>query len=205
MANWCTNDVIFHGEKANILTMWVLIEQAFTKEFKELIRTKFERADTNWCGYLVFMFGGSVDGVTLNKGHLIEDPSSEHISCRGFLEGDPELSPDKKEIRLFVESAWLPLSELWQLMADLCEVEVDYVAEEPGCGIYINTDVSGRYFIDRYILFDENTGCDYFDTEENVLMAFKDLTKQSAGTFAEAKELAKDMDGIELYEFITNY
>ena len=204
MANWCTNDVIFHGEKTNILAMWVLINQAFEEEFKDIIRTKFD-ADGSWCGYLAFMFGGSVDGVSLEKGHLIEDPTSDQISCRGFLQEEPQLSPDKKSIRFFVESAWGPLDELWQLMAALCEVEVDYIAEEPGCEIYINTDVSGQYFSDRYILFDENTGCDYFANEKHFLEAFNELTGQDSHSFAEAKKISKAIDDIAVFEFSTTY
>lgn len=178
MANWCTNDVIFHGEKTNILAMWVLINQAFEEEFKDIIRTKFD-ADGSWCGYLAFMFGGSVDGVSLEKGHLIEDPTSDQISCRGFLQEEPQLSPDKKSIRFFVESAWGPLDELWQLMAALCEVEVDYIAEEPGS--------------------------DYFATEEQFLTAFNDLTNQYARSFTEAEKIANALDGIDAFEFATAY
>ncbi len=205
MANWCTNDVIFHGEKTNILAMWGLIKQAFSEEFKEIIRTKFEDADSSWCGYLAFMFGASVDGASLEKGQLIEDPSSDSISCRGFFQGDPELSLDNGSIRFFVESAWAPLADLWQLMAEQCEVDVDYVAEEPGCGIYINTDVSGQYFSDRYILFDENTGCDYFANEKHFLEAFNELTGQDSHSFAEAKKISKAIDDIAVFEFSTTY
>jgi hypothetical protein len=55
-----------------------------------------------------------------------------------------------------METAWSPLPEVWDKMAEKYNLSYVYVSEECGMSIYVNTDTLGRFFSDRYIL-------DYFD------------------------------------------
>jgi hypothetical protein len=58
-----------------------------------------------------------------------------------------------------METAWGPLPEIWDLMAEKYALEYVYISEECGCSVYVNTDSAGRFFATRYLL-------DYFDVDD---------------------------------------
>jgi hypothetical protein len=57
-----------------------------------------------------------------------------------------------------METAWNPLPEVYEKFAEKYGLSFVYIADEPGCEIYVNTDIEGKFFTDRYIL-------DYFEVE----------------------------------------
>ena len=57
-----------------------------------------------------------------------------------------------------METAWGPMPEVWDKMAEKYNLSYVYIAEECGMGIYVNTDAEGRFFTTRYLL-------DYFEVE----------------------------------------
>ena len=55
-----------------------------------------------------------------------------------------------------------------------------YCAEEPGCAIYINSDTSGLFFEDKYLVewIDEGD-CEYLATDNGLLNIAKELGFES--------------------------
>jgi hypothetical protein len=53
-------------------------------------------------------------------------------------------------IRLELDTAWCPLYDAYTLIADHFGLHFVLQAEEPGAGIFINTDIYGWYLNDRY-------------------------------------------------------
>lgn len=204
MPNWCSNEVIFHGNPKKINVMYEIMKISLGS-FKDLVNQEYDRRndkrpDDSWIGYMAFLFGAAVGGKIFRNGE-IQDESKDQIISRGFLVTDPELSEDGEEIRISVESAWSPLSDLWYFLANRCGVDVDFTAEEPGCEIYINTDTSGNYFTDRYHIYSEEYGDTYYESEEEFLKDFNKETGKNAESFTEAEELAIDFENLSIHEF----
>jgi len=53
-------------------------------------------------------------------------------------------------LTLWCDSCWIPLSDAYRMISEFYHVGYVYCAEEPGCGIYVNTDASGRFLNNRY-------------------------------------------------------
>ena len=77
----------------------------------------------------------------------------EQISCRGYIEELGEYEPGDSYFTLSGETAWGPTDDLWEAVIEQYKgISFVYVAEEPGNGVYINTDTDGVYFTDRFLM-----------------------------------------------------
>jgi hypothetical protein len=77
----------------------------------------------------------------------------EKISCRGTIDNLDDCEPDCNFFTLDSDTAWSPTIELWEaVVAKYTGVSFVYIAEEAGSEIYINTDIEGTYFPDRFLL-----------------------------------------------------
>ena len=92
---------------------------------------------------------------------------------------------------MYQDDKWSPNLKFWDLIiereytTDDGERMIDYVyeAEEPGCEIYINTDVDGEFFCDLYKvdaylpkdLFCGEVMTEYFSSTEDLFDALKTL------------------------------
>ena len=84
---------------------------------------------------------------------------SRHVewSCIQDI-SDIEAHGTYRGFKVYQDDKWCPSLSLWNLIIELYytsengERMIDYVyeAEEPGCEIYINTDVDGEFFCDLY-------------------------------------------------------
>lgn len=60
---------------------------------------------------------------------------------------------NEHSIRFDVNAAWRPLYYCYQAIAEHFYLEFVMQSEEPGCSIFINTDVFGEYLSTRYRVF----------------------------------------------------
>ena len=75
------------------------------------------------------------------------------ISCRGYAGELEDYDPNSNFFTLETDTDWSPTDELWEAVIALYDgVSFVYIAEEPGSEIYVNTDIVGTYFCDRYLL-----------------------------------------------------
>ena len=86
-----------------------------------------------------------------------------------------------------------------------------YIAEEPGCDLYVNTDTEANIFTDKWLVeFRENGDCidsDYYaeDEEGELLERINKHTKKKFKTLKEAVDFSCTEDGSDilgLHEFI---
>jgi len=82
-------------------------------------------------------------------------------------------------VRIDMESAWRPLPEVWDKIAEKYNLSCVYASEECGSAVYVNTDTEGRFFADRYIL-------NYFDVEslklpQDILAKYGVLLRELSG------------------------
>ena len=129
MPNWCTTSYAFRGNKNEIRDFSNKIKSFTSKE-----RVPNDFGD-NWLGNIV-------DGFGFNWGE---------IPCKGSITYfNPDDVPERLE--LSTETAWNPLTEMWDKIIEKHYPSITYVliAEEPGMGIYINTDLTGDDFSERF-------------------------------------------------------
>lgn len=136
MANWCSNVFAIYPTndsdlgKAQLKRLFAQLRKVTQIDYPE----GTDKHD--WYGLLSLMRGkeeseiaarGSIDGIRWNDDHIIVE----------------------------TQTAWEPQDDVVREMLDCTECsELDFVfiAEEPGNEIYVNTDTSGRFFSDRYVL-----------------------------------------------------
>ena len=74
----------------------------------------------------------------------------KEIPCRGSISYFPELGEDGIYDRIYLatETAWQPMTEMWDKIITKYYPSITYVllAEEQGCALYINTDITGEDF-----------------------------------------------------------
>ena len=126
---------------------------------------------------------------------------------------DIEAHGTYRGFKVYQDDKWSPNLRFWDLIiereytTDDGERMIDYVyeAEEPGCEIYINTDVDGEFFCDLYKvdahlpkdLFCGEVMTEYFSSTEDLFDALKTLVGKIFN-YDEA-------DAVKLENFINEY
>ena len=135
MPNWCNNFYAFYvkdedkGDLARLHKNLVEVMQTPSE-----VKNDFE---PGWLGKVAIKHGFDY----------------EEISCRGYIRELEDYRPGDSFFTLSSETAWSPTNELWKAVIEqYTGIAFVYTAEEPGCELYINTDVEGVYFSDRYLM-----------------------------------------------------
>ena len=134
MPNWCANFITFYSDsKEDNKKIY-----AFNKKLKKL----YDKNDK---------LSAVLEGYGLNP---------DNYSCRGTITNLEEPDPTYTFFEVQTETAWGPTVEMWDaILGKYPGVQCVFVAEEPGCEYYINTDNTGRFYDYRYkieIGYDEN-------------------------------------------------
>ena len=151
MPNWCSTTYAFFGDPDAV--------RDFHKKI-ELYTSKLRWDDSprepltfrwNWLGNIVTGFG--------------LDP--DKVYCRGEISA---VTPYDDHILVATETAWSPMNDVWdEIIAKHYKgnrLQYVYIAEEPGCDIFINTDDSGIFFSEKYLLDDGDGVYEYFSADE---------------------------------------
>jgi len=140
---------------------------------------------------------------------IIHNISWENKGCRGFILAINDLNENDDYFVIEVQTAWEPPSELFDcILQQYNGVSCVYIAEEGGEGIYINTDINGTIFPDRYILYTDDTGFLYFEDEITLINYANSYTEKTFNSFEEIKdyidELKKSKHNmcIDVYKFL---
>lgn len=192
MANVCGDDVYFFSSTnpEGLLSLWEDLEASV------IICTD---ADKAWIGNL-FEY---------------KEICTTGIGLRGTVS---YMERDEGHILLSTDAAWTPLLEAYAAIADTYGVEFMMLSIEPGEGIYYNTDTSGKYFPDRYMVSIRNEELvtpsgeriteklEYdnpFALAEDILACFQALGYE-AESFEALKDLLEESD-IYIHEFENPY
>ena len=156
MANYCSNFIaVFGYDKEKLDELHNLV----VKFFNENSTNNSIRAFVVACGY------SSDEALIMTDGRDT------------IVDVDTEVS-EKERIFYFkfqTESAWNPNVDVFRkIISDKYgeELDMEYCSEEPGMGIFINTDETGFFFTDRYYLNSCINGeyeTEYFESREKVL------------------------------------
>lgn len=166
MPNWCQNSMVVYGSPTEI------------KDFyNRLIKAKESaRKENEWDLYAIYKSFGYASKFVL------ESDSCGYI--RGNIEEIQEIENNNEEEAHFLvlyESAWSSMFEGfdWLLEKHYNTLKQVTLAEECGCDIYINTDLNGKFFSERYHLYVEDNDDYYFDNEKELCELFNKFVDEN--------------------------
>jgi len=136
MPNYCDNRIGFICDEAN------------TKDLKQLYDILYTIFNTSY--HCKNGFGESWLGrVALEHGLNVNE-----IPCKGEILDVGDLDEDEIHFKIFIESHWRVNVELWDaVVKQYTGIRYVYISDEPSGGIYINTDIEGVCFPEKYIIF----------------------------------------------------
>lgn len=155
MANICSNVMWIYTDKSN---------EANLKKVYEILQEAAHSKDENYMIDIICKLRPE-----LKQAEVEEQLEKHDYEYRSWIDGSVEYNEATAyrpaHIVVYYESKWYPTIEAWNLGLEPYGVDQVTVAEEPGNGIYINTDkdhvfCGDKYVIDIYTCDDEN------DTEE---------------------------------------
>jgi len=148
MPNWCYSTYAFKSTNAN--------------------KDNLQRLHQKLAGVVMKPSGVDMDFANgwLGEVATVHGLDFEQIPCRGEIThldalikgggddcGSHFEAYDDCYFKLETETAWCPMTELCDAVIEQYEgVSYVYVAEEAGCDIFINTDIEGQFFDQRYLL-----------------------------------------------------
>jgi hypothetical protein len=190
MPNWCSTDYQIVGNKNEVENLY--------NKFKQVVATdrSYEKDGTtflpnsSWLGYVV-------------KDILGINPELEIIPCRGTIEWlEEDLTINNygtASFQLTTETAWSDCRKLFYTLMEKFDIEVFFITEELGCGIFETNDESGRYFTCQYIYDDFDEGMEYY-TFDNMA---EEIQKRTGKLPVDYKDAEKIIEEFELDEQIS--
>lgn len=192
MANICCDDVYFYSETnpENLNALWEDLESSI-------------------------VFCHNEDLAKIGNLFQIKNICPDGISLRGTVN---YMERNDDNILLSTSAAWTPLYDAYQAIANAYQLSFVMQSIEPGCNIYVNTDHSGMYFPDHYILsvdeedfvtpagvlvYDKLEYGELFSNDKAVLERFMELGYH-ADTIEELNQLLENT-GIEIHVFTDSY
>lgn len=176
------------GEKTELLDLKEKIEKAMKAE---------NNSDFNSFFHFIKSLGygdGFYDSHSF-RGHFTD----AHISTT---------DDGKTTLYVYYESAWLPCVDAFdQILSERYTTLTEFTkAEEEGCEIFINTDATGKYFPERYLIYVENDSGDceyaYGETLDESLKTLNADLDTSYKTVEEAEEqIVKNGGVFDIHEF----
>jgi hypothetical protein len=165
MPNWCWNSIVVYGSKKEVLKF----RENFIKAYDQALINK------HWSTYELYVVHGYDD-------EFIMGYKSSYIRGNIYDAKDSVVytKTDGSNViywcRFFFESAWAPMYDGIKFLIENNYEELKFVllAEECGVGIYVNTDVDHTFFSDKYCVYSEDGGSEYFENDEELIKYMKD-------------------------------
>ena len=156
MANYCSNNIAFYSKDRTLL------QDLFTK-----INDVLDNTNNHSIYQLILKHGYS------------EEAAKKITDCRDYITYAEDKITDcpcgYSYFKIDTESAWQPnMTTFFYLLQDKYanKISLVYTSEELGSGVFINTDVDGLFFNDRYKIdccIDNNYFTDYFTDFNDVI------------------------------------
>ncbi len=125
---------------------------------------------------------------------IIHNIPWKSIRCRGYISHIDDFNDIANHFVIGTETAWGPLTDFGDCILEQYKgVSYVYMAEEEGNEIYINTDISGKIFPDKYMFYNEDVGSLYFKDESDFV---KYVSKYLEKKFEYFDEIKKYIDSL---------
>ncbi len=133
MANYCSNSIVFYcTERKPLGELWRKIKFCIDNREQNSVRNLLKV-----CGYTDEEAAENSDGR----------------DCFAYLDNIERENTGVYYFKADTESAWTPNMDSFQKLLKekyRGRIKMVYQSEEPGCGIFINSDRNGIFFTDRY-------------------------------------------------------
>lgn len=127
MPNWCDITYKAVGTKEQVKKFYDLALSSWNKSKDD---------NSGWLGHFVTELGGDW----------------KNISCRGWMQIEPELSNNGEECTIICNTAWGEPYEWRRFIEEKIDgIFLYYLAIEPGCGVYCtnNDEYADKYYVDN--------------------------------------------------------
>lgn len=188
MPNWCSTNVSFYGRDAELESLRSVVKHAQEIETTDWFKENVGFSNV-WLGSIAMALGYAVDDCVAIRdketgNYTIVNRTDEPVisGCRGCMYLDSISTYEyRNRIYVDVDSAWAPPEELIEAIEAYCGVSADWIATEPGCGVFINTnpDTFGE-------IFELDTSDDfYYPSSEKELL---NIVRDKYGVIADSYE-----------------
>ena len=188
MPNWCMTSYTIVGEKKDVEKIHVAVMNHPVKE----------KSDKNWQGNILNAMGVSYEAL-------------QNRSMRGFLYDEEylgDIGDGQAQLRMGFIEAWSRTEFAEVLQKLFTDINIYWMAEEPGCEIYQTNDADGVYYPERFYV-DTCIGGDYqseyFTTESEVYEWLSQISdckcKADVDVFNENRRKADTDDFIYVHEY----
>ncbi len=165
MANYSTSSYMCVGDQCQVDALYKIMSDLESRD-SSLIENGYGKT---WLGNLVKMLGG--------------DPYK--VYCRGSWSG---LKRTIEGVYFDCEHAWSRPDEVEELIREKFEeVEIYFICEELGTGIFETNDHDGTYFENTVIIDTESGGMEYY-TDEEALKALSEMLGREISDWAQAED-----------------
>lgn len=147
MPNWCNTTYKIMGEATEIADLYKKL-----KELEEMPEPLVENG-----------FGKLILGCVIK--HFGGD--WEQIYCRGEIDSLEQCGDNMLQIGTM--TAWGDMPKVWDfVLQSYPSMTYVYITEEPGMQYYVNSDTTGEYFPEKYIIDDFANGSEYANDDEDL-------------------------------------
>ena len=176
MPNWCTTSYVISGPKNDVRSLYDRMKRLQNRK-ESLLPNGFGET---WLGNLVSRLG--VDWNT--------------VDCRGDWSN---LKIKGGDLHFDTRTAWSRCNEVEDLIRNKYpDLEIVFISEELGNGIFETNDATGEIFPERVIIDTEDEGMEYYTYEEalHVLCNKLDLDPETT-TWKQAMKLCKERNELQ--------
>ena len=187
MPNWCSCTMAVYGSPAEV------------KDFKKKCELAIEKGNqlNHWHLYQIFEeFGYKEEDILqgdntycYNRGNIDDISDIE------------KLSETEDVVTIYYESAWDTMINGFDYLLShhYKTLKSETIAEECGNEVYINTDRTGRFFKEKYVLYIEDWDSFYFDRgeEQKVVDTLNDYIERAHLKFDKLETIRDCYDFIE--------
>ena len=168
MPNWCYTQYAVHGDRKQVKSLYNKMSK-LQQMNEPLVPNGF---GPSWLGCLVKSLGG--------------DPSK--VYCRGEWKDLDMVSEDT--LMFNTEHAWSRPYEVEEfIVSKFPGLEIYFLEEELGMGIFQTNDTCGMYFSETYIIDEEEDGMEYYSLEE-ALKRISELKGEPVTSWEDAEAFA---------------
>lgn len=152
MPNWCSNSFYVWGDREEVY-----------KFYLDLITATSDSPDFEIDGGSTWRDRDWIGRIFLQAGYTMEEIENRGFETRGTI-GGISLSTDEYGelgVQFDEETAWAPNDEsIGTLLKEKYSgLDFVFIAEEPGCDIYVNSDTDGRKFKEKWVANWDTDGC----------------------------------------------
>lgn len=202
MPNWCSTEYTFYANtdegRKQLADFAKRAKKAISSPANIPIKQGF---GDGWLGNILMEFCPNL--LTFNSGNVSCIYNGTDIRFRGWI--DCIICSDESEenlqeleyVTIATETAWAPMSAMWRMILSVCgytDIQFVLLAEEPGNGIYVNTDINRKFYEEYGVIDGELPSIGviddyrYFTSEQEMLEEMNKIIQDLHDQYAEHPE-----------------